>query len=87
MGGSGTDATGTFKGGQMVGNLPDLSIDGPDDYSNKGRIIPGLAQDQLNATLCNWFGIDDIAMSEIFPNIGNFKQSSAISSAYLDLIA
>jgi hypothetical protein len=86
MGGNGSNTIGTFKGGQMIGDLPDLSIDGADDYSDQGRIIPSTAQDQLNATLCNWFGIDDATMSEIFPNIENFKQDSDIRSAYLDLI-
>ena len=86
MGGNGSNAVGTFKGGQLIGDLPDLSIDGSDDYSDKGRIIPGLAQDQLNATLCSWFGIEESAMSNIFPNIGNFKKDSTIRSAYLDLI-
>lgn len=86
MGGDGSNTIGTLKGGQMVGSLPDLSIGGPSDYSSKGRIIPSLAQDQLNATLCNWFGIDESMMSAILPNIENFQQDSAINSAYLDLI-
>ncbi|MGB1311222.1 MAG: DUF1501 domain-containing protein [Leucothrix sp.] len=86
MGGDGSNTIGSLKGGKMVGSLPDLSIGGADDYSSKGRIIPSLAQDQLNATLCSWFGIEDNMMAEIFPNIGHFKQNAAISSAYLDLI-
>lgn len=83
VGGDGSLTAG-LKGGQMIGSLPDISLDGPDDYSAKGRIIPTLAQDQLNATLCRWFGVDDALMPTIFPNLANFGTvDSGLGSAYL----
>ncbi|WP_158278841.1 DUF1501 domain-containing protein [Leucothrix arctica] len=85
MGGDGANNAGNLMGGQMLGKLPDVTIDGADDYSHKGRIIPTTAQDQLNASLCRWFGIDDALMPTIFPNLGNFVTSSGdLNSAYLD---
>jgi uncharacterized protein (DUF1501 family) len=85
MGGDGSTSDGAFKGGQMLGDLPDVRIEGDDDYSDKGRIIPTTAQDQLNATLCRWFGVDDALMPTLFPNLQNFETVSGdVGSAYLD---
>ncbi|MEE9302510.1 MAG: DUF1501 domain-containing protein [Thiotrichaceae bacterium] len=88
MGGDGAGDAGNFKGGQMLGSLPDITLGGADDYSSKGRIIPTTSQDQLNATLCNWFGVDEALMPTVFPNLQNFKSGSDLQSAYLnDLFA
>jgi len=85
MGGDGTTSAGALKGGQMIGSLPDVRIEGGDDYSDKGRIIPTIAQDQLNATLCRWFGVDDALMPTLFPNLRNFEVvSEDVDSAYLE---
>ena len=88
IGGAGSDNGGHLRGGQMIGSLPDMTLDGADDYSAKGRIIPTLAQDQLNATLCRWFGVDDVLMPKVFPNLANFgtvnSADSSSNSAYLN---
>ena len=88
IGGDGSGGFGNLRGGQMLGTLPDVSLDGADDYSAKGRIIPTLAQDQLNATLCRWFGVDDALMPTIFPNLANFgtvnSADTSANSAYLN---
>ena len=84
MGGDGTAAPGNLRGGQLLGTLPDLRLGGADDYSSRGRIIPTLAQDQLNATLCGWFGVDGDLMPTIFPNLQNFRSGSALDTAYLN---
>jgi len=85
MGGDGLNQYGNLRGGRLLGRLPDLRLDGSDDYNDKGRIIPSTAQDQLNASLCRWFGVDDALMPTIFPNLANFGQSpSDIQSAYLN---
>ncbi|MGB0846965.1 MAG: DUF1501 domain-containing protein [Thiolinea sp.] len=85
IGGDGDKLAGNLRGGQMIGTLPDISLDGADDYSAKGRIIPTIAQDQLNATLCRWFGVDNDLMPVIFPNLSNFGTiDSAAGSAYLN---
>ena len=85
MGGDGANSSGNFKGGQVIGTLPEMVLDGNDDYSDRGRMIPTTAQDQLNASLCRWFGVDGTLMPTLFPNLANFGQSPGdISSAYLD---
>ncbi|RVU84158.1 DUF1501 domain-containing protein [Leucothrix sargassi] len=84
MGGDGQNSSGNLMGGQLLGQLPNMQIDGADDYSNKGRIIPTTSQDQLNASLCRWFGVDEALMPTIFPNLANFSTSSSdFESAYL----
>lgn len=64
---------GAVDGGKLYGELPDLTLGGPDDYSSKGRIIPKIASDQIQATLAKWFGVDDDLMPVLFPNIDNFS--------------
>lgn len=86
MGGNGAKLSGQFKGGQVLGELPDIRLGSEDDHRNKGRIIPKLAQDQLNATLCDWFGVDESLMPSVFPNTRNFRSGEGVRSAYLDLI-
>lgn len=85
IGGDGQLSTGNLRGGAMWGVLPDITLGGEDDYANKGRIIPKLSQDQLNATLCRWFGVDEAFLATIFPNLSNFEtQAGNRSSAYLN---
>lgn len=84
VGGDGNRSGGNLNGGRMLGTIPNIDLGGNDDYSEKGRIIPSQAQDQLNASLCNWFGVDESLMTGLFPNLDNFRQSSSLSSAYLD---
>jgi uncharacterized protein (DUF1501 family) len=85
MGGAGNKTSGTLNGGTMIGELPDLTLNGPDDYKDKGRIIPKLSQDQLNASICEWFGVEQSKIAEIFPNLSNFKSDpNDIKSAFLN---
>ncbi|MBE8232426.1 MAG: DUF1501 domain-containing protein [Endozoicomonadaceae bacterium] len=85
MGGAGTNATNQFNGGKLFGTPPDLSLNGSDDYSEgKGQYIPTTSQDQVNASICKWFGVDESLISTIFPNLANFQTTSGdISSAFL----
>ena len=62
---------GAVNGG-FYGELPDLTIQGPQDYWKNGRIIPTLAIDQQLATLTKWFGTDDAYNQQLFPNLSNF---------------
>lgn len=86
MGGDGAGISGSLNGGQVLGHLPDLSLGGDDDYSGKGRTIPRIAQDQLNAILCRWLGVDNALMPTIFPNLTKFTSSSGsgLDSTYLN---
>lgn len=82
MGGDGQSAPGNLQGGQMLGSLPDIRLGGNDDHKEKGRIIPSTSQDQLNATLCRWFGVDESMLAGVFPNLANFADTG--NSPYLD---
>lgn len=85
MGGDGNNSSGHLQGGQMIGTLPDISLKGADDHDKRGRIIPSLAQDQLNASLCHWFGVDQQTISSIFTNLANFESDTGVvQSAYLN---
>ncbi|MDP6247552.1 MAG: DUF1501 domain-containing protein [SAR324 cluster bacterium] len=74
-----------FNGGKYYGSLPDFTMGGDDDATNKGRFIPKISVDQMNATLCSWFGVPDVDMATLFPNLPNFKSGADISSAFLKL--
>lgn len=84
MGGDGLKQLGNLSGARMLGRLPDFRLNGSEDYSDAGRIIPSIAQDQLSGSLCRWFGVDDALMPTIFPNLANFGQTMGdLESAYL----
>ncbi|MCG7981488.1 MAG: DUF1501 domain-containing protein [Candidatus Thiodiazotropha lotti] len=82
MGGYGSGDSGTLRGGQMIGELPEMILSGNDDYSNKGRMIPTLSQDQVNAPLTQWFGVDQSQIPDLFPNIRNFQTGAGIETAF-----
>ena len=58
-------------GGQLVGSYPELQIGGPEDVGG-GRFIPSTSADQYAATLAKWFGIPDIDLDIVAPNLDNF---------------
>ncbi len=76
---------GALNNNRMVGQLPDLALGSNDDVSSKGRILPTTAYDQVCASVCKWWGVNDSDMQEIFPNLLNFSQNGNIASSYLDL--
>jgi uncharacterized protein (DUF1501 family) len=63
---------GSVKGGSMYGTFPDLITNGTMDSGNNGAWIPGMAVDQIGATLGKWFGMPGSDISQVFPNLGNF---------------
>jgi uncharacterized protein (DUF1501 family) len=64
---------GAVNGGDLYGSYPLLAIDGPEDVSG-GRMIPSTSADQYAATLARWFGIPDIDLDVVAPNLANFAQ-------------
>ncbi|MEW8460450.1 MAG: hypothetical protein AB2653_09125, partial [Candidatus Thiodiazotropha endolucinida] len=76
---------GSLDGGKLFGTPPDLQLGGSDDYGDKGRYIPTTAQDQVNAAIAQWFGVDDSLMRSLFPNLVNFQTGADYESAYTRL--
>jgi len=64
---------GAVKGGRFYGQLPSVSVNGPDDVG-QGRLLPTTAVDQLAATLALWMGVSVSDLPSVLPGIGNFSQ-------------
>ena len=64
---------GAVNGGDLYGNYPLLEIGGSEDVGG-GRMIPSTSADQYAATLAGWFGIPDVDLDVVAPNLGNFAQ-------------
>ncbi len=62
---------GAVNGGQIIGTLPILDINGPDSV-HRGRILPTLSATQYAATLLNWIGLQQNQISDVLPNLQNF---------------
>lgn len=65
---------GAVKGGQVYGDLPNFTIDGPSDTGERGSWIPSISTDEYSATLAKWFGVSSSTMSIVLPNIGRFAK-------------
>ena len=70
---------GAVRGKAVYGEWPQLTADSQHNYNN-GRIIPTIAADQVNASLCRWLGLSEPQILSIFPNLANFK------SPYIEFI-
>ena len=64
---------GAVQGRDIYGAYPVLELGGDIDTGG-GRMIPTTSADQLAATLANWFGIPDVDLDIVAPNIDNFVQ-------------
>ncbi|MBH9552059.1 DUF1501 domain-containing protein [Inhella gelatinilytica] len=67
---------GPVQGRQVVGTFPQLVLGGVDDgdRGQNGRLVPGIATDQVAATLMQWMGLPQSLFSEAFPLLGAFSQ-------------
>jgi len=63
---------GGVSGGRFYGDMPVLSVDGPDD-AGEGRWIPTTAVDEYAATLARWFGVANGDLPLVLPNLGRFR--------------
>jgi uncharacterized protein (DUF1501 family) len=63
---------GAVRGNRVVGTLPTVANDGPDDVG-QGRLLPTISVDQYAATLGRWLGVQDNDLNAIVPNLGNFS--------------
>ena len=62
---------GGVAGGRFYGTAPQVSIES-DDQVGRGRLLPGMAVDQLASTLALWFGVSPSELQGVLPNIGRF---------------
>ena len=71
---------------EIIGKLPSLAIGGADDYSEQGRIIPSIANIQVQAELAHWFGVEKNFLPELFPHISNFQSdANDVTSSFVNL--
>ena len=67
----------SFNGGNVYGTvLDDLSLEGPNSYTKKGRIIPTTSIEQMISPCLKWFGVSPALMPTILPNLANFNGHS-----------
>lgn len=66
---------GAVKGG-VYGTMPDLTLDGEDDLTHKGRLIPTTSMSQYFATAVKWFGMSPDELKVAFPELSNFDATT-----------
>jgi uncharacterized protein (DUF1501 family) len=59
---------GAVKGG-LYGQLPNFTLNGNDDLTDRGVWMPKISTEQFAATLGKWFGADDQELLDAFPSI------------------
>ncbi len=62
---------GAVRGGDIYGQMPQISRDSVDTVNNN-RFVPTTSVEQYSATLARWFGMNNAELNNIFPNLGNF---------------
>ncbi len=62
---------GAVRGNRVVGTVPEIGDDGPDDVG-QGRLLPTISVDQYAATLGRWLGVGEGELESVAPNLGNF---------------
>jgi uncharacterized protein (DUF1501 family) len=86
--GSGTDHAwggnamvfgGPVDGGKIFGSYPDLTLDGPNDVGQGGRLLPSTSADLYFAEMLRWFGVSAGNMPYVLPNIANFWDPNSAS--------
>ncbi len=85
---------GAVKGGDVYGRFPLIGLNTTDEVG-QGRLLPGVAVDQLAAGLGRWFGVSDTDLLTVLPNLGNFgsganataKVTSALAGTGMNFMA
>lgn len=63
---------GAVRGGDWVGQLPDVAVGGRHDVG-RGRLLPNISVDQYSATLARWLGVAAGDLGYVVPRIGNYS--------------
>ena len=70
----------------VIGKLPSLALGGDDDQKTQGRIIPTIANIQIQAELAHWFGVEKSFLPELFPHLSNFqKDGTDLTSSFVNI--
>lgn len=64
---------GAVNGGKIYGKSPLAGLN-TENVIGSGRLIPTTSTDQYAATFAKWFGLDDMELPSITPNLVNFKR-------------
>ena len=67
-------AGGAVKGGQILGEFPDLRDDAPQSIGH-GRLVPTTSWEHIYNAVGSWIGLDSAAIDEVLPNRGAFEGS------------
>jgi uncharacterized protein (DUF1501 family) len=52
-------------------SMPDITIGGPNDAA-EGRLLPTTSIDEYSSTVLKWFGVPEVALDVIIPNLHRF---------------
>lgn len=64
---------GDVNGGNIFGDYPSTLLLGQgQDVATNGRLLPTTSCDEYFAELCQWYGVQDTYLGDVFPNLGNF---------------
>ena len=61
-----------ITGGRVVGQMPDMELNGALDLDGNGCWIPTQSVTQMTAGISTWFGLSSSQVNEIFPDLQNF---------------
>lgn len=67
---------GGIKGRRILGTMPTLELNGPDDLNGSGAWIPTTATTQLTGGLGHWLGLDNKQIASVFPELSAFPSGA-----------
>ena len=63
---------GAVAGRRVIGKVPTIGNDGPDDVGH-GRLLPTISVDQYAASMARWMGAGSSEVEAVVPNITNYE--------------
>jgi len=67
------------QGRRSLRKFPTLALAGPDDANKRGVWVPTTSVEQYGASLATWFGLTPDQLTQVFPNLPNFKTRRLLS--------